>query len=157
MSLAEPDAETIFDDLERELIAGVLDGSVIVKKCRMAVNAIILPFMVRTVANPASPFGSRVEASNYITKIADLAPKLNAQANVGTALQINITLPPQNPDTPTLRNITPEPEAPSITIDLASTPAPQPDALPPMPTYLRVPDFKLTNDLIGPTLPSPRS
>lgn len=87
----------------------------------------------------------RIAAAKELTDISGLKPKAAAHAGAGPSFTINIQLPAeaQAPSRHVLETRTVEKAEPMI-IDM--TPV---QAIPPKPDGLRIPDFKLTDDLVG--------
>lgn len=139
-------------DLDLELTRGRMDGSLIRSKARMLLDEfgmITLANILRELGGPAS---IKLDAIKQLVEIGDMKPKVNAPVATGTALNITFNMPPGVPPAPGMYNpLEAQPEAETLVIDL--TPVVVEDELPPIPEGFKVPDFKLTNDLVGLPLP----
>lgn len=88
----------------------------------------------------------RIEAAKQLTDIAGLKPKAAAASAGGPSFTINISIP-DNPQGPQLRSVGGHSEAekaPALTIEMK----PQ-DDFPKPPVGFKIPDFKMTPDLVG--------
>lgn len=93
----------------------------------------------------------RIEAAKQLTDIAGLKPKAAAAVASGPAFVINIQIPDEKQAPSTHKIDRPKAEqAEPMVIDMRPVAAID---LPPPPPGLKVPDFKLTNDLAGVGLP----
>lgn len=88
----------------------------------------------------------RIEAAKQLADLAGMKPKAAAAQPHGPAFTINIQLPP-NPQGPQAAVID------SHAVERPAAMVIELDQLPPKPAGYRVPDFKLTPDLIGAPVP----
>lgn len=159
-------------EADQELMRRRLDGSLVIPKCRIAIDTWVIPLMIKIVNDDGQPFSTRMDAANWLTKVADVIPKAaSAVANTTSAFQLNIVLPSPAGTKDAPVNITPVKAGPLLTLTLPEPsnpstintlkpydPEPTPteeiiDHLPPKPHGFEMPRFHLTNDLVGPTLP----
>jgi hypothetical protein len=88
----------------------------------------------------------RIEAAKQLTDIAGLKPKAAAASANGPSFTINISIP-DNPQGPQLKAVGGHSEAdkpPAMVIEMKPA-----DDFPKPPPGLKIPDFKLTPDLVG--------
>lgn len=128
------------------------DGSMIREKSRVLVEVWLDKIYPRLV-DPDLPTSGLLEIGKALVELGDLKPKnTTLQQNTGPGFSITINIPQSGTSQPVIEGTSevvtkPRKSKAKVMIE-------QLDALPPMPDHIgiKVPDFELTDDLMGPVL-----
>lgn len=131
------------------------DGSMIREKSRVLVEVWLDKIYPRLV-DPDLPTSGLLEIGKALIELGDLKPKNSALQQVtGPGFSITINIPQSGAEQPVIEGTAevvtkPKKSKAKVRNDAAE----ELDALPPMPDHIgiKVPDFELTDDLMGPVL-----
>jgi hypothetical protein len=131
------------------------DGSMIREKSRVLVEVWLDKIYPRLV-DPDLPTSGLLEIGKALIELGDLKPKNTALQQVtGPGFSITINIPQSDTDQPVIEGtaeVVTKPRKSKAKVRTVTSE--ELDALPPMPDHIgiKVPDFELTDDLMGPVL-----